>query len=1313
MSTLNFYDEPYWDDFEVGGGPKDNNYMRILFRPGYAVQARELTQIQSIIQNQIKQFGNHIFQNGSPVTGGHLTLDTSAVYVKVEKQFSGNDVDLENFLGLTVYNQTSPKTRARVIQTYSSSTDRTLLVKYIRGADFLASQTLTASYVGEQATILSANFTGKGSIVSINDGIFYVDGYFVQVAAQTIVLDPYSTTPTYRVGLQIEDDIVTESEDTMLLDPAQESFNYQAPGAHRYKFNLILAKRSIDSVDDNRFFELMRVENGVVTKQISYPVYSELEKTLARRTYDESGDYTVKPFRVNVTANTPATSDAANNTFIINIEPGKAYVQGFEYQTIGTKSFTATRARTYNDNLDYDLSVEYGNYIKVSDVKGNTNGIGFSKNYELVDLHCVDSGQISFSNTQAYYSTRIGTARIKNFDRDASANIYKVNLVDVNFNQIVGIANGQSSFNQVGFDKFFSAAPDAYRGGKISILTGDAAGQFGTITGYTTADKVATVDKTFTSAIASTVKYSLTIPFAAAKSIAIANTNTFTSANLTANIAPYAFGGKTRDNAAFIADTSLNKSIYELPNQFVTYNGFKNVDIYRRLLTNVDFLSDGTYSLGLSDGSIFPFGPASSGAVSSQAILDNIIVVARSNQAGGVSRGDIIDFTIGGKSVTKGSSTSLTFNSAVAAAFNADIYVTVKTNSIATRVKTLVKSNNALTAFDLPSAATSVVGYTDVKLNLSKGIAWFTSSNVIYKTPEQKQSLFVSDVIKINKIYDSANIYYAPNIANATTVDVTSRYTFDSGQNDNYYDHAAIMLKPGSQPPSGQTCVLFDCYQHSGSGYLAANSYPSSVYAEEQIPIYKALNGKAYSLRDCIDLRPIRTDGTAAAPYVSIPLSARVNVAVGSTLVIANTSLTSNAISPPITTGTMISVGGQFRTVTNVINSKAISVATSWALACTNVTISTVSANLILSTDYLQTGKSTQPMQLDYQYYLPRIDKVVVTKDKEFKVLTGAPSLTPQEPIETDGSMPIYLIKVPAYTSSTESIDLQFIDNRRYTMKDISYIDQRLSAVEEWKKLKESEANIINNPPRDTSNTMSKPILGTLVDEYNDLGSADLSQDFSASLENGKLTTYKYSVPFSLVPKDPTSVLLRDKFVCLNYTETPAVTQEFATPAANSIVQTSVIGKFDGFVTLTPESDYYYSTEHQPAVTDSLGRLYQIPQPLLPISNPIFTGMGYVGSIRYAYSSGYYNNGVIVSASQPTTTQQGIKVADYTVANTVTEPTTTVTIPVTTAGAVDVLNRQWYGLNPVLSPADINKYLRGYTDSSQIASGSVGSYSTP
>ena len=56
---------PYDDDFNA-----DKNYHRILFKPSYAVQARELTQSQTILQNQISSFGKNIFAEGSIVTGG-------------------------------------------------------------------------------------------------------------------------------------------------------------------------------------------------------------------------------------------------------------------------------------------------------------------------------------------------------------------------------------------------------------------------------------------------------------------------------------------------------------------------------------------------------------------------------------------------------------------------------------------------------------------------------------------------------------------------------------------------------------------------------------------------------------------------------------------------------------------------------------------------------------------------------------------------------------------------------------------------------------------------------------------------------------------------------------------------------------------------------------------------------------------------------------------------------------------------------------------------------------------------------------------
>ena len=61
----------------------DNAYLRILFRPGYAVQGRELTQLQTILQKQSSRLGDHIFKDGSAVLGGELTLDTQVAYLKL------------------------------------------------------------------------------------------------------------------------------------------------------------------------------------------------------------------------------------------------------------------------------------------------------------------------------------------------------------------------------------------------------------------------------------------------------------------------------------------------------------------------------------------------------------------------------------------------------------------------------------------------------------------------------------------------------------------------------------------------------------------------------------------------------------------------------------------------------------------------------------------------------------------------------------------------------------------------------------------------------------------------------------------------------------------------------------------------------------------------------------------------------------------------------------------------------------------------------------------------------------------------------
>ena len=62
MEKTNLNVSPYYDDFD-----ETKDFHRVLFRPDFAVQARELTQLQSILQNQIEKHGRHFFKEGTVV----------------------------------------------------------------------------------------------------------------------------------------------------------------------------------------------------------------------------------------------------------------------------------------------------------------------------------------------------------------------------------------------------------------------------------------------------------------------------------------------------------------------------------------------------------------------------------------------------------------------------------------------------------------------------------------------------------------------------------------------------------------------------------------------------------------------------------------------------------------------------------------------------------------------------------------------------------------------------------------------------------------------------------------------------------------------------------------------------------------------------------------------------------------------------------------------------------------------------------------------------------------------------------------------
>ena len=343
---------PYYDDFDT-----TDNFHRVLFRPGFAVQARELTTLQSVLQNQIEKFGTHMFKEGALVIPGQAGFTDEYYAVKLQSSFNATLVStyVADYIGKTITGATSGVKATVIGYELATTTDPlTLYVKYTQtGTDnvsttFSDNEQIQANGVigtlvagSSSAQLQATSATATGSAANVEEGVYFVRGQFVRVTAQRIVLDKYTNTPSYRVGLSISETLVTPESDTSLLDNAQGSSNVNAKGAHRLKITLTLAKLPIGSSEDSDFIEILRVSNGRIQEVTRNTEYSVLGETLARRTYDESGDYTVRPYGIDIRESlddglnegvyaTSATTDQGTTTseslMALQVSPGKASV---------------------------------------------------------------------------------------------------------------------------------------------------------------------------------------------------------------------------------------------------------------------------------------------------------------------------------------------------------------------------------------------------------------------------------------------------------------------------------------------------------------------------------------------------------------------------------------------------------------------------------------------------------------------------------------------------------------------------------------------------------------------------------------------------------------------------------------------------------------------------------------------------------------------------------------------------------------------------------------------------------------------------
>lgn len=437
MKTYNI--SPYFDDFA-----ETNNYHQIMFKPGYAVQARELTQLQTILRGQIEKFGNHIFKHGSVVIPGNSYADLAVPYVKIQPTFNDSAVNIVNFEGKVVVGVTTGIKAVVKKAVAASGTDPiTFYLAYLSGS---ATGGITFNNNEEiyletntsiRATLQATNATGAGSLAYINTGVYYINGTFVHIDGQSTVMSKYDSTPSCRVLLKITEEFIDSTTEPTLLDPAQGSYNYAAPGADRIKISLALTTLDLNAAVTDDYVEIMRYNNGELEEHATNPKYSELEKSLARRTYDESGNYVVSGLTPTIRENLKSNNNGGVyengdlSKLVVEVAPGKAYISGFEVEKVGKTRININKARTADHIKDTSaiLRPEFGQYLIVSNVIGS-----FSiYDHQTVDLYNDNDS----SNASA---TKIGTAKVIGIDylagdpASVAGAIYKLWVTDVSFN---------------------------------------------------------------------------------------------------------------------------------------------------------------------------------------------------------------------------------------------------------------------------------------------------------------------------------------------------------------------------------------------------------------------------------------------------------------------------------------------------------------------------------------------------------------------------------------------------------------------------------------------------------------------------------------------------------------------------------------------------------------------------------------------------------------------------------------------------------------------------------------------------------------
>ncbi|NBX49620.1 DUF4815 domain-containing protein, partial [bacterium] len=653
------------------------------------------------------------------------------------------------------------------------------------------------------------------------------------VDPQVIVVDKYTTSPNnVSVGFKTVETVVDAYADESLYDNASNTTNYTAPGANRLKMTPVLYKTDIDTAAANvDFFSLAEWKEGFPYKENKVTVYSNFADELARRTRDTHGDYVVDRF--SVLTKEKSTSNTTHIQAVI--DPGRAYINGYRVSTTFNNYLDIARETTYQEAVNQNVSINYGNYIVVNELAGLFN----FKAGDQVSLYdtaktYITSATIGSSGAITPAGTLIGYARIRSLVLNSGypgtpGCTYRMYLFDVTMNAGKSFRSVRSVYyDGTTFDGIADLVLtyDASSGANIASVTDISSSALLFPVGF---NGVRTVE-------AVTYQYRTVSPA----------TLQLTSGG-TLSIGPLASGSLfPYSDGALSAVQKRDIIVFPTSNAVAAANLSGSVTISGANVTGTSTSFGAQVKVG--DFVKFTNSSASSVYVQVASIAnDTLMTLSTSTTLGGSANGALFYPAMYPLSLEDRSDRTVTISGTSST-------LTLNIN------KTLSATVNAIAVYTVKNVDTSPVTKS---VNRNLYVKLHTSNNAA--TNLGPWALGIPGAIRLKNVYLGSS-----STVNVNSTDVTKHFYVDAGDDESAYRTSRLVLRSGgglTLDANSYLMVKMDAFTTGGAeGYFSIGSYPindtanlassSSTINTLEIPETLTRSGRYFDLRDTLDFRP-------------------------------------------------------------------------------------------------------------------------------------------------------------------------------------------------------------------------------------------------------------------------------------------------------------------------------------------------------------------------------------------------------------------------------------------------------------------------